>query len=225
MVWQTDKYASHQPLLFWAVKNTTGPVLEIGVGPYSTPILHLICNDRMFVSLEGNPKHVEAYSRLQNENHRLLLVDNWAECKLLDMEWDVAFIGHAVSVVRKPAILRLKDRCKYIVAHDSECRLYGYEEAFAEFPYRVDCKWQNKWATIISMTEPLDDIEALLELHEPEQEEEVEIEVEAEAVEEEEVLHESVSEVSEDDARHDEDMRELDAREDFENRKFGYFKD
>jgi hypothetical protein len=91
------------------------------------------------------------------------------------MEWDVAFIGHAPAAVRKAAVLRLKGRCKYLVCHDTECGLYGYEAAFEQFKYRVDCKWQNKWASIVSMTEPLDDIEQLLELNEPEEpEEEVE---------------------------------------------------
>ena len=220
MVWQTDKYATHQPLLFWAVKNTTGPVLEIGVGAYSTPILHLVCNDRVLVSLESNPRHMDAYLRLQNENHRVLFVPNWEECKLLDMEWDVVFVGHAPAVVRKPAIMRLRNKCKYLIAHDSECRLYGYEAAFAEFTYRIDCKWQNKWATILSMTEPLDDIEALLELHEPHQEEEdeEEEEVEAEAVED-----ESDESDESDDYEDDESEDGESDEEQPKKRKFGYF--
>jgi len=187
MAWQTDLYATHQPLLFWAVNQTTGPVLELGMGSYSTPILHLLCSDRVLVSLEGNPRYFEAFQGLQTDNHRLLFVPNWDECKLLDMEWDVAFVSHAPAAARKSAVLRLKGRCKYLVCHDTECSLYGYESAFEQFKYRVDCKWQNKWASVLSMTEPLDDIEQLLELNEPQEEEPEEPEQEVEYAEEVEV--------------------------------------
>jgi len=176
MVWQTDLYATHQPLLFWAVKNTLGPVLELGMGSYSTPILHLLCSDRVLVSLEANPRYFKAFESLQTDNHRLLFVPNWNECKLLDMEWDVVFVNNSPTAARKPAVLRLKNKCRYLVAHDTECSLYGYESAFSEYTYRVDCKWQNKWASVLSMTEPLDDIEQLLELYEPEEEKPEEVE-------------------------------------------------
>ncbi len=53
-----DMYGTHMACLIAAVINTTGPVLELGSGHYSTPLLHVLCSPhdgkpaRLLVSTE-----------------------------------------------------------------------------------------------------------------------------------------------------------------------------
>ena len=52
---------SHLPILLRAMKATTGPVLELGAGIYSTPILHALCQieGRKLVTYESDPEFFE----------------------------------------------------------------------------------------------------------------------------------------------------------------------
>ena len=38
--YETNAYATHQPLLIWAIENTSGNILELGAGDSSTILLN-----------------------------------------------------------------------------------------------------------------------------------------------------------------------------------------
>lgn len=50
------KHSTHLAVLMEAVRRTAGPVLELGVGLYSTPVLHWLCypTNRRLVSYDSD---------------------------------------------------------------------------------------------------------------------------------------------------------------------------
>ena len=55
----TKDWSSHLPVLIKIMSITTGDVLEIGTGIYSTPFLHWACfgKKRNILSIENNDKY------------------------------------------------------------------------------------------------------------------------------------------------------------------------
>ena len=56
-------WTTHIPMLIKTVNDTRGPVLEIGSGFFSTPLLHWICkyHNQEIITLEHNPEYYEPY--------------------------------------------------------------------------------------------------------------------------------------------------------------------
>jgi hypothetical protein len=131
-----DAYWTHVPALAKAFQETTGAVLELGAGDYSTYLLHELCtaSGRSLVTLENNAEWLKKYKGLASPLHQLHLVEDWDSQQELDMEWGLVFVDHHPNAHRGIAIERLSKKAKVIVAHDAEDReLYGYPEAFALF--------------------------------------------------------------------------------------------
>jgi hypothetical protein len=134
----SPRYCSHYPVLIRVLGATKGPVLEIGMGLYSTPLLHWVCFDlgRKLVSLE----HIEEYYRLNrrfaSESHEVKLVKDWNNHDY-GKGWEVVFIDNEpkrrVSVIKQVANL-----ANYVILHDTEEPYYHYDEIFPLFKYRHD---------------------------------------------------------------------------------------
>jgi len=152
-------FATHIPLLAASVVKTTGAVLELGCGAYSTPTLHAICSvsGRELLSLEGDPEWFELFRRFNRGSHKVELVQDWAKIPIL-RPWDVAFVDHAPGQDRIVQIQRLKPHARIIIAHDTEHRSYGYEPIFAQFKYRLEWRPYSPWACAVS---DVDDLEWL----------------------------------------------------------------
>lgn len=149
-----DRTSTHFPILAAVVARTTGPVLELGCGDYSTPMLHLLCRDRRLVSLEADAGWLARFADLASERHELVRVADWAGAEILDCgEWDVALVDHAPGNRRVPEIRRLMHRARFIVVHDTEDPGYGYESVLPEFTHRFDYKRLDPWTTVVSMFE------------------------------------------------------------------------
>lgn len=148
---------THFPVLAACVARTRGPVLELGAGEYSTPLLHLLCKDRLLVTVEHDPAWLEKFRDTERSLHKLILVRNYDEAKVIEeIAWDVALVDHAPGTRRVTEILRLKDRTRFIVVHDTDEPGYHYEPVLAGFKYRYDYKRWIRWATVVSMTEPFE---------------------------------------------------------------------
>lgn len=149
---------THQPALIAAVAAARpGPVLEIGAGLYSTPLLHALCaaTGRHLTTIDGDPNWIECFNSLRSRSHGLLSVDAWdSAIEVTDVvaDWAVIFIDHAPAERRVVEIDRLANRCQLMVVHDSEHPLYNYEPSFAKFKYRFDYKRLCPWTTILSNT-------------------------------------------------------------------------
>jgi hypothetical protein len=147
--------ATHQHTLVKYVMNTTGPVLELGAGFYSTRILHEICSaqDRQLLTLEGHPEFAKKFTALNTGKHKVVHVPDWEKfdwSAVYDIDWSVIFVDHAPGERRNTDIIALKDKTEYMLVHDSEAGCYGYEPHFKQFKHREDDKTYPVWTTILS---------------------------------------------------------------------------
>ena len=149
-MYEENQYGTHLPVLAYFVSKTTGPVLELGSGYYSTPILNLLCKDRLLVTADSNKEWIRRFYSLRNYNHAFFEVDDWSKFDHIDKPWDVAFVDHAPGERRVVDIERLKNNCKYILVHDSETASYGYEPTLSTFKYRYDYRFFRTWTTVVS---------------------------------------------------------------------------
>ena len=146
--------ATHIALLAATVARSKGAVIELGCGHFSTPLLHHLCKGRRLVSVDHDPSWVDQFRDLQTKDHELLCVTAWERVDLTNANgWDVAFVDCAPAEARVPLILRLLDRARQIVIHDTEHSLYGYERIWPLFKYRYDDKRLGPWTSVVSNVE------------------------------------------------------------------------
>ena len=158
----TSAMASHIHVLTAIVLHTSGPILEFGSGPYSTPLLHelALISQRELLTVDNCEEWLSHFAYLQNEWHTLKFVEDWTkfEESLQLCYWDVVFIDHAPTLRRKTDIELLRDRANYIVVHDSDAFGYQCDEVFRTFEYRFDNK-RKPWTSVFSNKYELDFLE------------------------------------------------------------------
>jgi hypothetical protein len=152
--------ATHLPMLMKAMEISTGRVVEIGAGFFSTPYLHwkTYLDQRKLVTFENDLKFLKSFDRYQTEWHQLVPVTDWDEIDLSG-EWGVALIDHAPAERRIHEIQRLANCCDFIVVHDTEGRregYYHYRETLATFQYRKDFTRVRPHTCVVSNRIPLD---------------------------------------------------------------------
>lgn len=112
------KYQSHLPALLAAVVASEGPVLELGVGYFSTPQLHALCGTlhRELVSFDSDHGWLSEFShKLSNHLHEFV-----TECPLGKGEqWGVVFVDHSPGGQnRADAFLKAGSESQFVVVHD-----------------------------------------------------------------------------------------------------------
>jgi hypothetical protein len=159
-------YGTHIHPLTTAVLNTTGPVLELGCGDFSTPILHEICKQqrRHLLSCDTSKEWIELFLDLESSMHTFKYVpvysNDWdADPKPHlwneignDRVWSVVFIDHRPAAQRKVDIARFASNAEIIVVHDTEESGYEYESVFPTFKYRFDYMRYAVRTTLVSNT-------------------------------------------------------------------------
>jgi hypothetical protein len=114
------KYQSHLPALLACIAVTDGPVLELGVGHFSTPHLHALCGamGRELVSVEPDEKwRVEFANKYTGPNHTF--TSEWMHPHMRD--WSVAFIDHSPGGANRAAAFKaLIEECEFVVVHDAQ---------------------------------------------------------------------------------------------------------
>jgi hypothetical protein len=157
---------SHFPVLAAAVARTAGqgPVLELGMGDYSTPMLHLLCHDRLLVSADNSARWVARYEAFRSPRHELHFVDDWDRFVLLEARhWAVAFVDCSPVIRRVELVERLQGHARFIVVHDTETEpdqdaatVYAFEGLFARFRFRTDYRVFKPFTTILSDESPFE---------------------------------------------------------------------
>ena len=162
-------YISHFAVLAAALAKTTGPVLELGMGWGSTPMLHAICQaqNRWLMSVETNPEWVERFRDLAMSGHDMLLeCGSWRDIPLWDpptepKKFAVAFIDFAPGEARKDLAMKLKGKAKFIILHDAECDgihggggNYQYQSIVENFKYVEYYRLLRPVTLILSDDEP-----------------------------------------------------------------------
>lgn len=132
------KYSSHLPLLIRIVTHTTGDVLELGTGIFSTPVLHWLCfpDKRTLVSYESNQEYYEMIKQYSDDFHTIIKVDDFDEIDI-ERPWDVVFIDHEEER-RKIEAERVANYAKFVILHDSGWRdekYYHYKEIYHLYKY------------------------------------------------------------------------------------------
>jgi hypothetical protein len=115
---------SHLPLLWHALENTTGDVIELGVGDGSTKKLHDYCQEkgRKLYSYDSNLDWFRKFEHLRNGDHHLECVHgNW-EVMLEKHRQHVGllFSDEAPGEYRKFNISMFCNLADVVVAHDAE---------------------------------------------------------------------------------------------------------
>ena len=59
-----NPFATHMPSLLACLRHMSGPVLELGSGWYSTPVLSAFATDRLVSTVESNREWHDLVSRI-----------------------------------------------------------------------------------------------------------------------------------------------------------------
>lgn len=114
------QWQSHLPALLACIAVTDGPVLELGIGHFSTPQLHALCGamGRELVSAERDEKwRVEFANKYTGPHHTF--TSEWMHPHAMD--WAVAFIDHSPGGAnRAGAFKALIDVSEFVVVHDAQ---------------------------------------------------------------------------------------------------------
>jgi len=161
-----DDYASHYAVLAAATAKGAGQVLELGCGEGSTPMLHYICKmtGRVLTTLETDATWLKKYEQYRSQGHRLYHVTDWDRLnEYLDHEawFSVVFVDNAPGESRVKLISRLKDRARFIIAHDSERDWgtganYRYETVKPMFKYVTEFRRWRPYTLILSNLQPFE---------------------------------------------------------------------
>lgn len=149
-------FGTHITPLMAAVLKTTGPVVEFGMGDYSTPLLHELIRYqrglskmREIHSYESDHNWLENFIDLRSSFHFIEFVFDWDEIDIPDRS--VLFIDHAPADRRVIDIHKFRNKAAIIVVHDTEkSKYYGYEPVLSSFKYRFDYERYSKKTTILS---------------------------------------------------------------------------
>jgi hypothetical protein len=153
-----DIYGTHFVALTTAVARSKGPVLELGSGDHSTPLLHYLCKSmgRLLVTADTEKDWLERYRAYESKEHEIHLVTDWEKWVVPESEfWGVIFVDQKPGESRAPMIRRIKGRSQFVVVHDTETDYgtgadYKYEPEFALYKHRVDFRRFRPYTTVVS---------------------------------------------------------------------------
>lgn len=159
-------FGTHIAPLMTAVVYTQGPILEMGAGDFSTPLLHAICSatKRLLFTLDTDRKRLELFHDLATPWHQLQYVpvyeDDW-QLNPKPSKWDeigekehwaVVFVDHRPGERRIVDIQRLRSHTDVFVIHDTQEPGYGYEPILSSFKYRYVYDRYSTTTTLVSDT-------------------------------------------------------------------------
>lgn len=155
-------HLSHYPILAAALARTTGPVLELGMGWGSSPMLHAMCRlmKRTLASYETNREWYELFAWMDEPRHWVSWVPDIARAQFPILDYDVAFIDFAPGEPRRDVALGLAERARFILLHDAEQDPphgggnYQYETIIPQFKYHEFYRVVRPHTLILSNYEP-----------------------------------------------------------------------
>lgn len=117
------EWQSHLPALLACIASSAGPVLELGVGHFSTPHLHAFCGamGRMLVSVEEDPDWYLEFAKYKSDKHQVFGARHSLIIEGTSNGWGVAFIDHSPGGAnRANAFKQLIGVSDYVVVHDAQ---------------------------------------------------------------------------------------------------------
>lgn len=154
-------YMSHFPVLAAVVANSTGPVLELGCGDGSTPMLHEMCRPtkRPLLTVEHDAGWLNKFhARLATPWHRFELISSlgWAS-RLFQAEadWGVVFVDHGNGNQRVDSLLQFSGvpYPVWVVVHDAgPGGINHYHLGPGVQAYRYCWAWSDYWPHTIVLS-------------------------------------------------------------------------
>lgn len=145
---------THFPILAAAVARTAGPALECGIGDYSTPMLHYLCEaqGRLLVSCDNNEEWMAPFKKAyEGPLHSFCLVEDWLRfCPTGTLDWGVLFIDIAPGDQRPKLAKWLANLARFVVCHDTEAYGDGWPAIKGVFKYETIWKQYPTWTTVYS---------------------------------------------------------------------------
>lgn len=153
-----NPYATHQDILLAACRQTTGPIVELGCGEYSTPVLHDEFRNRYLVTVETNAEWMLRYIHLRSPNHVFMLVRDFHVFRMPITPVGVLFVDFECLEPgqRRNIVLQEANNAALIVAHDTEplCHpIYQWGDCFEQFKYHYTDQTYDRWTTVMSNTQ------------------------------------------------------------------------
>lgn len=163
---EIDLWSTHTPVLAACAIHTTGPILELGCGHYSTRLLHALCPNRKLITVDINKKYIDMLSYLKSDNHEIFLVDDileWLQrqqaSNVLPHDFGFIFEDSGRAQKRFDHIKFLRHRTDLFVLNNTEHvdggtpyrKAYaGYERIIPTYEFKHDYKAYPVWTSILS---------------------------------------------------------------------------
>ena len=135
-----DIWATHLPALVACVMATKGPVLEVGCGWYSTPVLHELCKGRNLVTVESNREWLDRISPgYGSKEHSFIYSPDYSKALigLSSDHWGVVFVDNDPEGRRVWDAERFAHSADYVLIHDYDSSIikYGADQLKSLFPF------------------------------------------------------------------------------------------
>jgi len=152
-------FGSHIPILIKILEQSKGPVLELGMGFMSTPLLYWMTLDqgRKLVSYDNEESWVTQHQKFRGKHNEIHYVEDWSlapfEVPVEEERWGVALIDLHPEEYRSTAAMRLSDSADYIVLHDSDPKCdfaYKYSNIYTCFTWKYHYTKKSPHTTIVS---------------------------------------------------------------------------
>lgn len=115
---------SHLPALMACLAVTDGPVLELGLGDFSTPVLHVMCYSvRRLLSLDNDERAIRNFAHLTERQHEVRLDPGYGSLDALAKEpWSVVLVDEWPSGRRASDAFKFLEAegVEFVVVHDAE---------------------------------------------------------------------------------------------------------
>ena len=141
-----DVYSTHLPALARAVHKLGGPVLELGAGWYSTPMIRALCDD--VTTLENYGNWVSELSGVCGNSKIIQTQDFYRDTlPYLKKPWQIVFVDCDTAEQRVWAVSQLSNTV-CIVGHDTENSYWA--PCLAQFKYVKHWKFQTPHTSYMS---------------------------------------------------------------------------
>lgn len=139
----TNNYATHAPYLFKILdilKDNNNPILELGCGDSSTPILRHFCQKHniKLITAENNLNWLNKVKNSfpENKNHEYVAVADWSQFISLSsqMKYSLIFVDQSPWEARKESIEKLRNCCDFMILHDCDYYIkYNVINSYSDF--------------------------------------------------------------------------------------------
>lgn len=131
-----------------AALATTGDILEIGMGKFSTPLLHDISSnfDRDLTSVDSNRDWVNQFVNYNSSSYHKVFYIDYDDLFAYgqDKRWGLVLVDHTNASSRFFNVIRFAKSSRMVVVHDAEKineKIYLYEKYNIVSYFKYACKF------------------------------------------------------------------------------------